>query len=613
MAVKKKFIMKLKLVLLNTCLCFFTFSRVLNAQVNLVTIHPEIQKFIGDVSELDRTKYFSIHSPANSPLLQSFYKQYNIERSGRGFYGPGIEAKKLNGEVGVYPKNKESKKAKIKTVRPYVATEHPRNVYTEGIDIDAISDWAVQYFRNMDDDQRPLWYEPMNEPFVHARDFYDEKDWDPIAEVRVKTEMSELFRGIASKIHADPALKNMKIIGYGAAWPSFELKDFQNWETNMGLFLDIAGDEIDAISYHLYDGVNQVGQDNKRSGSNSEAIMDLVETYSYSRWGFIKPHAITEYGGIAKKEFSLISNMQSIRSQNAMIFGLLDREDRLEISIPFTTDNAKWHITKANNYMPYKAALWRAENMGVPKKEITGWVYTNRIHFYDLWKDVKGKRVFVSTENPDIQVQGFINDKKLFVALNNLSEDTQKIELEIAALKSEIQDIKVKSLTVYKEDFPRYYEDVISVIPSVFSIDTSETMVIEFNFKKTISFKNQVKANRFYSKNYLLPISANEEITFEFNNIELGIGMATLSMSLGRDHNLSKTPTVLVNGEKVEVPLNWKGYDQANRKKFFGAIKIPVPMNLIKENNKVDISFPDSGGHLSSLILNLEKIVNRSN
>ena len=49
--------------------------------------------------------------------------------------------------------------------------------------------------------------------------------------------------------------------------------------------------------------------------------------------GIYKPHAITEYGGIAKNEFSLIQNMQSIRSQNAMIFGLLDREDRLEISI----------------------------------------------------------------------------------------------------------------------------------------------------------------------------------------------------------------------------------------------------------------------------------------
>ena len=57
--------------------------------------------------------------------------------------------------------------------------------------------------------------------------------------------------------------------------------------------------------------------------------------------------------------------------------------------------------------------------MGVPKKDITGWVYTNRIHFYDLWKEVKGKRVFATTDNPDIQVQAFTNDKQLYVALNN--------------------------------------------------------------------------------------------------------------------------------------------------------------------------------------------------
>ena len=97
--------------------------------------------------------------------------------------------------------------------------------------------------------------------------------------------------------------------------------------------------------------------------------MDMIESYSFNRWGYVKPHAITEYGGIEKNEFSLIRNMQSIRSQNAMIFGLLDRQDRLEISIPFTTDNATWHITE-NNYMPYKAVLWRAENMVYLKKKL---------------------------------------------------------------------------------------------------------------------------------------------------------------------------------------------------------------------------------------------------
>ena len=96
----------------------------------------------------------------------------------------------------------------------------------------------------------------MNEPFVHAKDFYDEKDWDPVAEVRVKTEMSKMYRAIAAKIHAEPSQKNENH-GLWCCLAPFELKDFKNWETNMGLFLDIAGDEMDAISYHLYDGVNQ--------------------------------------------------------------------------------------------------------------------------------------------------------------------------------------------------------------------------------------------------------------------------------------------------------------------------------------------------------------------
>lgn len=599
--------LKLKICVITL---FLAVINGLSSQVNVVLVEPSVQKFIGHVSELDRTKYFNIHAPGNTPLLESFYKDYNVEQSGRGFYGPGIDAKKLMGEVGVYPKFNDKKSDKPKVVTRYVATEHPRNLYKEGVNFEAASDWAVNYFKNVKESNRPFWYEPMNEPFVHAKDFYEEKDWDPVAELRVKTEMSKLFRALAEKIHADPALKNIKVMGYSAAWPSFELKDFKNWETNMGLFLDIAGDELDAISYHLYDGVNQVGQENKRSGSNNEAIMDLIETYSHQRWGFIKPHAITEYGGIEVSEFSLIRNMQSIRSQNAMIFGLLDREDRLEISIPFTTDNAKWHITKANNYLPYKAVLWRPENMGVPKNQITGWVYTNRIQFYELWKAVKGERVFVSTSNPDIQVQAFLDEKKLYVALNNLDDAAQQVALDIESIKSNISDLLVKSLTVYSDDFPRYYEQTINTIPDIFSIDPAETIVLEFNLKNSIKFNNKIKSSRYYTTNYLLPIEAQKELIFEFNEVQLGVGFAKLSMSIGRGHDLSKTPEVFVNDNKVEVPLNWKGYDQANRKKFFGAIEIPVPMDFISKNNAVKISFPETGGHLSSLILDVEIIIN---
>ena len=296
-----------------------------------------------------------------------------------------------------------------------------------------------------------------------------------------------------------------------------------------------------------------------------------------------------------------------------MIFGLLDREDRLELSIPFNTDDARWHITEKNNYLPYKAVLWRPENMGVPKNEITGWVYTNRIHFYDIWKEVKGKRVYVSTSNPDIQVQAFTHDKQLYIALNNLADTPQKIYFQVNAVEKSMQSIYVKSLTVFEDDLPRYYENVLSSVPDSFVLDVAETIVLAYNLKKPIRFKNELYAKRYYSEAFLLPIVAHKKMTFSFTEVALGSGTASLSMSIGRMHDLSKRPIILVNGTAVSIPFNWKGYDQANRKKFFGAIEIPIPMELIKENNSVSITFPDSGGHLSSLILNMETLKTNDN
>ena len=187
--------MNFKLYIITILLVF---CNGINAQINVVIVEPTVQKFIGEVSELDRSKYFNIHAPGKTPLLESFYKEYNVEQSGRGFYGPGIDAKKLMGEVGVYPKFNGKKSDKLLAVTRYVATEHPRNLYKEGINLEASSNWAVNYFKNVKENNRPLWYEPMNEPFVHAKDFYEEKDWDPVAELRVKTKKICFLRCIPS-------------------------------------------------------------------------------------------------------------------------------------------------------------------------------------------------------------------------------------------------------------------------------------------------------------------------------------------------------------------------------------------------------------------------------
>ena len=589
------------------------------SMISKVDIFPKVKREIGGISTLDRSKYFNIHAGVND-VEPDFYTDYNVSQSGRQFYGPGgfnvldtISPGAVGtGTVGTYPESSPENNTTLREVRRYVATDHPYHVYEEGLDPVAFADWAVEYYKNFaTTDSRPEYYEPMNEPFVHARDYYDEPDFDTDAEARVKLEMAQFFKHVAQKIHAAPELDNMKILGYSSAFPSFEITDFSNWNQNMKMFMDEAGADVDIFSTHLYDGINQVGQETRRSGSNMEAILDLIETYSYDKWGLIKPHGITEFGGIVNGDYTDINNVQSIRSQNSILFGLLERTDRMEIAIPFTTGKSTWHIKQDTiempYHMPYKAILYKPIPIGVPLDQVTGWEYTNRIHFYELWKDVAGERVLIRSGNKDVLAQAFANNDKLYVAFNNLDDFDQSVNLKLHGNLPEISNVVIKSLIVNPGVDAVYTTQSFTELQESYTLKKNETVVIEYTFSESLVFDKTIESVNYYSNNHLQEIQANTPIVYNFNGVTLGnSGYAKLSMSIGRTHDKSKSPTVLFNNISIPVPINWKGYDQASRATFFGTIEISVPIGLLNENNTVSITFADTGGHLSSLILNAE-------
>jgi len=574
-----------------------------------IDIFPKIKRTIGEISTLDRSKYFNIHAGFND-VEPYFYNDYNVSQSGREFWSPASAAMQITGEdeVGIYPPPL-SGNTELREVRRYVATDHPYKVYEEGLDPIPFADWTVEYFKNyVDTYLRPEYYEPMNEPFVNARNFYDEPDFDPVAEARVKLEMTQFFKYVAQKIHATPELNNMKILGYSAAFPSFEKNDFSIWNQNMKMFMYEAGHDVDVFSTHIYDGINQIGQDTRRSGSNMDAILDLIETYSYFKWGIIKPHAITEFGGIVNGDYTDINNIQSIRSQNSILFGLLERTDRMEIAIPFTTGKSIWHITEENNYMPYKAVLYKPIPIGVPMDQVTDWEYTERIHFYDLWKDVSGDRVLIRTDNIDVLAQGFIDSNKLHIALNNLDDFDQPINLNFNGVLPDISELKVKSLIINQDVSADYTIQSFTEPLETYTLKENETVIMELTFLEPLESENEIQKQRYYSTNHMQAIEANNSINYNFNNVNLtgNSGFASLSMSIGRTHDRSKSPDITFNGISINVPSNWKGYDQRDRDDFFGTIDIPIPIDIVQENNVVSITFNDTDGHLSSLVLNVE-------
>ncbi|MDV7185954.1 beta-agarase [Lutibacter sp. TH_r2] len=580
---------------------------------NKVSVDFSTQKFIGDQSELNREKYFSMHTSYTDGSLASesnyLFNKLGIH-FGRTFGGP----KPFRGNKTTVPNIADAKKFAKSSAAHYtgsemfkdfgttdlVITDHPKQAFQLNVDYAKVAEFNAEFIKNAYPIM-PKYYEVMNEPFVHAKDFV--KTW---AETNmVITEMSKLYNEVGKKVHEQ--VPNIMVGGYCSAWPEVDMKDFDHWNTRMKQFMDIAGANMKFFSTHIYDGRNVTGNFTYRSGSNSEAILDLIEAYSYKKWGVVKPHLISEYGytskGMQGKPYSAESDGICLVSYNRILMSLMDKPDRLLKAIPFITGKATWFYSDTRNLdgNPYPWVLLRKLKNGTYK-------YTHLKKFYELWKGVEGKRIDVASNNPDIQVNAFAKASKIYVAINSLVEEEQKVNLEfLNSSLEQIKNITIRRLYSTSTGIPKlvFFTNISAI--SELDLKAGETVILEIDVNQ-VNFKKTVTEENFYSKTYLQPIKANTAISFDIENVEVsGNGRATLKMGLGRKHDLSKQPKILVNGKSIEVPTNWAGYDQKPRDGFFGVINVPFDYSYLKAGtNKVDITFPDAGGHVSSLILNVE-------
>lgn len=652
-----------------------------------VVIDLSTQRFLGDESELAREKYFNMHDSH----MSSDYTQTEVEfmqdilnaHYGRAFYSPLTAHRRLP-----FPSATESMmvgaqnnlQIKQRSLFPYyskrlVVTDHPRNAYRPGRDPAEVARWAADYFEYyFDEDTRPMFYEPINEPFVHARDFL-QGPWD-LNEVNAhKRQMATIFREIGREF--DTRGLTTKVLGYSSAYPSMEIRDFSHWETNMKMFMDIAGDYIDAISTHLYDGVNVVGEHTYRSGSNADAILDLIETYSNVKWDYTKPHAITEYGGIIRRPEGEIHYDPSYASQelpsyNHILFSLLERQDRLVTSIPFITGKSRWYY-QSNNLHPYGAAMWRPDPDKIIGNKVNGFLLTEKAKFFQLWKDVRGNRVDIRSEDPDLKVQAFVHGTQAFIALNNFENTDKTIWLSFLNHLKGFVDVRIKRLHVQPRQAALFIDETVTEMPSLLSLAPSETVILHYTFAEALEQTETLRSKTYYTDEHLQPIQADQTLTFNFHQLALNShgnsgdlmtliddfefdqdyfdeqggpegfppvntppskdepdfkrlahayfyqqgyhrseGYATLRMSIGRDHHQSKLPKVYVNKHRIDTPNDWAGYNQINRDDFFGALEMILPLKHLKPDTQVDIVFPDSGGRVSSVVLDVETRENYS-
>lgn len=129
-------------------------------------------------------------------------------------------------------------------------------------------------------------------------------------------------------------------------------------------------------------------------------------------------------------------------------------------------------------------------------------------------------------------------------------------------------------------------------------------MILEYTFADNVPINKTSKEVKYYATEYNKTIQASSPIQFQINDVQVPeSGEAVLRLGLGREHGKTLRPKVLVNGTEVVVPANFRGDDQKDRDVFFGVIEIDVPVNILQSNNTIAITFPESGGHVSSVAM----------
>lgn len=585
-----------------------------------VTVDPACVRNIGGETEFDRTKYITIHatpydqemSEADLDYLENELQVSYGRDGGSRSWGrkttpvdpkrpdfPDLDALRKNSAE----RRAERRKAPEKT-REIILCTHPETFYARedntGAEwgprtIEGAAEFLAHFLKEaFDDAERPVYLEVFNEPFVKLKNFGGNVDHASRQHLVVARRVRELCPGVL-------------IGGYTAAYPELEIDNFRHWNNWMSRFMDIAGAEMDFFSTHIYDGVNVEGEARQRTGSNAEAIMDIIDAYSHISFGVAKPHIISEFGQIPKHDkihkghpYSPRRSAEMIRSTNAQLMMFMDHPDRFLKVIPFFLTKGGWTYsqTGCSEETPYPFLLWRRKG--------DGYIKTDLVRFYEYWVGVEGQWRRSASSDPDVRCHLLVDGKRIRLLLTSIEEEPRTVNV------SGLTDVKAKrvvlrTLTTHG-DAPILKDTRFKAIPETIKLNAGESAMLIVDTAKPITPKQTIRETRCHATTYLQDIKANARISFRFEGVPTGEGTAFLRLGMGREQGKSRKPIVKLNGKELTVPTDWAGGDQAGRRNFFGMIEIPVTMNLLSSSPRIDVTFPDSGGKVSSAILQVNRI-----
>lgn len=606
------------------------------------------RRSIGGISELNRLKYFNLcddglnfydHVPsrdAGDALLDELNISFGrmIGLTGRIARSvtedpdrPGYADTKSIKEQATRLKNSMSDAIRAKVPQLDVI-EHgrrlswPRFMMKEGeleqVDLPVNQEAAAEFIALCFKACFADWNRPRYLEFVNEYPFPDATDEQMDA-------FCEMHNAMAKAVHR---ILPDTLVGGPCYWyGNFHENGFKDWDYTMKRYMDIAHGDTDFYSFHNYDFSNN-GKRNISSGTRTEAILDLVENYSLNSHGHIKPFASSECGatgvdhwwyftgnqnlievdgskvveGVKVISFAELT-WQHIRALNSQMMGYMNRPDRILKIVPFTLADVAGWTTKAH------WTLFARENFDREGRLLP----TDHFKFYEFWKDVKGSRVSLQSNNPDIQVQAFVDHETIYICLNNLSELPGTLNLQ-TVLDTHNRINKLTKRSVFFDGVGAVLQDR-SIRPEQlesFPIKGDESIILTMVLNDAPIQSRTISESFHYGDRTVVPITGKTE-TFNIKIPTTQVAHAQLRIGISRDIHASVVPAVTFNGKELAVHLE-QSYDKqvtnAQKDSGWGIRVIPIAPSLLRKKNIVNVGFPDEGGIISSVVMMMGAFAN---
>ena len=605
--------------------------------ISQIFVQPEVTRYVEGVSILDRQKYFNlcdhgsdfdsrVSSDIYEELIENYGASFGRRLGGLSRWGAELEEDptrpgfaNLDALKAYQPRLPSSSFMEKCGPNLDVACHGNHNKYPaymgkhfkgssnyhgkpewipEKLDAAAMLAAAVLKYGYTDFD-RPAYFEPLNEPHW---EFWT----DPhLVEWHLKTK--EAVRRFTPEVHVGgPCLS----VAY------FYRDNYRLWK-GMKYFMDETKGEMDFYSFHAYDFFKWNGNDfhgRIQSGLPLEGVLDLVQNYAVQTFGSEKEIVLSEHGGYVNapggmydgeliaaelaatyfpgdtfelelKKRSIVNTLM-LQAVVGNTLAFMDHPHVIRKAVPFIIPKSwAWDKTYyAQLYVPYE---YTDTSRAMP---------THLLNFFRFFRGVEGRRVKALSNDPDLQVRAFASGSELFLIVNNLSRETEWVDLK----GLDVEGITLRRMGRHA-DFSGTYTEQSIPLPEGLQIRGLETVLLHADFGQPIPEKRRVYETVCYGDKVTVPLA---DATFMVDvPVQKKIDYAQVRVGLTRSAGLDRNPIITINGKQVEVPLE----DCAERleEKEYATTKIfLVNVDDLRARNQISITFADQNdGSVGSVVI----------